>query len=97
MAVMMCMEWDGVTHEQYETVRHSVKFETDVPKGGIFHVAAFSDKGLRVTDVWETAQDFQSFVEKRLMPATQAAGIAGEPRVQIYPAHNIFAPGYRPL
>ena len=97
MAVVMNMEWDGVTREQYEAVRKIVDFEGKPPTGGLFHVASFNDKGLRVTDLWQSAETFQSFVEKRLMPGVKEAGIAGEPRVQIYPVHNLFTPGYRAL
>jgi hypothetical protein len=35
----------------------TVNWEGNVPKGAIFHVAAFDKEGLRVTDVWETAED----------------------------------------
>ncbi|NRF67411.1 hypothetical protein HLB44_10485 [Aquincola sp. S2] len=94
MAVMMIMEWPGVTREQYDSVCTIVDFERDVPPGGLFHVAAVDAEGLRVTDVWERAEDFQAFVEKRLMPGVQQAGISGEPRVQILPAIKVFAPGY---
>jgi hypothetical protein len=97
MAVFMLLEWDGVTKEQYETVRHTVNWEGNPPKGGKFHVAAFTPKGLRVTDVWESREDFQDFVEKRLMPGTKEAKIAGEPHVEVLPAHAVFAPAYRPL
>lgn len=96
MAVMMIMEWQGVTREQYDAVCDSVNFEVDVPRGGLLHVAAFDDKGMRVTDLWERAEDFQAFVEKRLMPGVQKAGIAGEPKVGIYPVHNLFTPGFTP-
>jgi hypothetical protein len=47
-----------------------------------------------VTDVWERAEDFQAFVDQRLMPAVKQAGIAGEPKVTVLPAHNVFTPGY---
>jgi hypothetical protein len=94
MPVMMMMQWSGVTREQYDAVRKIVNFEGDAPKGGLFHVAAFTENGLQVTDVWERAEDFQAFVEQRLMPGVQQAGIQGEPRVEILPAHNVFAPGY---
>jgi hypothetical protein len=50
------------------------------------------DKGLRITDVWESSEDFQGFVERRLMPAVKQLGIPGEPRVQIYPLHQLFSP-----
>lgn len=94
MAVMMMMDWTGVTPAQYDAVRKIVNFEGDVPKGGLFHVAAFDDSGLHVTDVWERAEDFQSFVEQRLMPGVKQAGIQGEPKVNVLPAHNVFTPGY---
>jgi hypothetical protein len=95
MAVMMLMEWEGVTPDQYEALRKLTNFEGNVAPGGRFHIAGFDGRGIRVCDVWERAEDFQTFTEKRLMPAVQQLGIKGEPKVQILPAHNIFAPGYQ--
>jgi len=94
MAVMMLMQWDNVTRDQYEAVRKTVDWEGNVPRGALFHVAAFDDKGLKVTDVWERAEDFQAFADQRLMAATQKAGISGQPKVQFLPVHAIFAPAY---
>ena len=96
MPVLMLMQWDNLTREQYDAVCEIVNFEQDMPRGGLFHVAAFNDKGLRVADLWERPEDFQAFVEQRLMPGVQKAGIQGEPRVEILPAHNVFTPGYVP-
>lgn len=96
MAVMMLMQWDGVTREQYDAVRKIVDFEGNPPEGALYHVAGCSDRGLRVADTWERAEDFQAFVEQRLMPGVQKAGIHGEPKVEIWPAYNIFTPGYLP-
>jgi hypothetical protein len=93
MAVVMFMEWDGVTPEQYDEARSKVAWETDVPAGADLHVPWFVDGGLRVTDVWESAGDFQRFVDERLMPAVQEIGIEGQPRVEIRPLHSrVFAP-----
>lgn len=96
MAIVMNMEWDGITTEQYDQVRKLVNWEGDAPAGGMYHVAATTEKGLRITDVWESAEQFQDFVNKRLMPGVQQLGIPGEPRVEVYPVHAIFAPAYRP-
>lgn len=96
MPVMMIMEWTGVTREQYDAVAATVAFERDAPLGGLFHVAAVDANGLRVTDVWERPEDFQAFVEQRLMPGVQRVGISGEPRVTVLPAIKVFAPGYVP-
>ena len=95
MPVVMSMKWSGVTPEQYEKARKASNYETDVPKGAIYHVAAFDKEGMRVTDVWETADDFNNFVKTRLMPAVQQIGMKGEPKVEILPAHAVFAPGYK--
>ena len=66
MAIFTLMEWDGVTKEQYDAVRRISNFEGQAPKGGKFHVASFSPKGLRVTDVWQVRRRiFQDFVEKQ--------------------------------
>ena len=93
MAILMQMKWLGTTKEQYEAVRKSVAWETDKPEGGRFHVAAFDEQGLRVVDIWDSAENFNRFVEKRLMPGVKAAGIQGEPQIEITPLHAIFAPG----
>jgi hypothetical protein len=93
MPILMQMKWPGSTREQYEAVRKSVAWETDKPEGGRFHVAAFDEHGLRVVDLWDSAEHFNRFVEKRLMPGVKAAGIPGEPQVEILPVHAIFAPG----
>jgi hypothetical protein len=97
MPIMMIMEWDGITAAQYDQVRNIVRWEQDKPKGGLFHVAAVTPQGVRVTDVWDSAEEFNAFVEARLMPGVQKAGITAQPRVEIFPAHAVFAPGYQKL
>jgi hypothetical protein len=93
MPIMMQMKWAGVTKAQYEAVRKSVAWETDKPEGGRFHVAALEPQGLRVVDLWESAELFNRFVETRLMPGVKAAGIQGDPQIEVLPVHAIFAPG----
>jgi hypothetical protein len=94
MRIVMLMKWAGATPDQYHQVRDIVDWESNPPKGSVLHVAAFDDEGIRVTDVWESAEDFNSFVQTRLMPATAAVGITNQPQVEIYPAARIFVPGF---
>jgi hypothetical protein len=88
--VVMSMRWTGVTPEQYEQAREVVNWEGDVPDGAVLHVAAFDEDGIRVTDVWESADHFNRFVESRLMPGVQQVGIQGQPDVEFLPVQNIF-------
>jgi hypothetical protein len=90
MAVVVNFDWDGVTLEQYEAVRKRVEWEVGrPPKNALFHVASFSDTGLHVTDLWESAEDFQAFLETWVMPRAKEAGIQGKPRIRIHPVHNL--------
>jgi hypothetical protein len=94
MPIMMVMEWPGVTAQKYDEVRSTVNWEGDVPTGAKYHVASFPASGARITDVWDSAEDFQRFVDERLMPGVQKVGVEGEPTIEIFPTHAIFAPAY---
>jgi hypothetical protein len=95
MPVMMSLKWDGVTAKQYDEVCKAVNWEGDKPAGGLFHAAAITEQGLEVTDLWETAEQFNRFVEDRLMPGVQQVGIKGQPQVQMHPVHALFTPGFK--
>jgi hypothetical protein len=92
MAIVMNMRWPEATLEQYDQLRELVSWEEDLPPGAIFHVAAHDGQQMRVTDVWESAEDFQSFVDTRLMPAVAQIGVQGQPNIEILAAHAMFNP-----
>jgi hypothetical protein len=93
MPVVMNMRWDGVTPEEYEQAREQVGWEQRSPEGGIIHIASFTDEGLRITDIWETADDFNRFVASRLMPVVREIGIQGEPDVTFAELQAVWNPG----
>lgn len=97
MPIVMNMSWDGVTAAQYDELRKVVNWEGDKPSGGMLHIATFPPQGAKVTDVWESAEDFNRFVEQRLMPGVAKVGIKGEPKVEILPAHAVFTPAYKKI
>src|SRR6266496_5890592 len=92
MATVMSMEWAGVTQEQYNRVMSALGLDTSPPIGGMFHVAGFTGGSLRVLDIWESQQAFERFQRERLTAAVQKAGITTQPKVQFFPAHNIYVP-----
>jgi hypothetical protein len=95
MRVEVLMSWSGVTKEKYEEIRKAVNWEHDTPKGAVLHLAAFNKDGCQVNDIWESEADFNNFVKNRLYPQTTKAGIKTQPKVEIIPVHEIFAPGLR--
>lgn len=90
MAIMMIMTWKGATLDQYEDAKRIVDWENDPPVGGRMHATAHDGEALRITDVWNSAEEFQAFVNDRLMPGVAEVGIPGQPDVEIYPLHDLF-------
>lgn len=95
MPVLMIMEWEGVSLEQYDELRRITEFETDHPEGGMFHVAALDGDHLRVADLWESAAAFQKFVDTRLVSAASQLGIQTQPKTHVLEVHNMFTPGFQ--
>jgi hypothetical protein len=92
MSTVMLMEWTGVTPDQYNQVMRTLDLDNKPPAGGIFHVSGFAGGTLRVLDIWDSQQAFEKFQKDRLTDAVQKAGINGQPKVQFFPAHNIYLP-----
>jgi hypothetical protein len=90
MPVAAIIDFPGATLEQYDEVIKRMGFEpggTGAP-GGMFHWVTATDDGIRVTDVWESAEQFQQFADTKIGPITQEVGLAGEPDVTVLPVHN---------
>lgn len=96
MPIVMIMQWAGITADQYDALRAHVNWENDHPVGGMFHVAAVTDEGVRITDVWASGEAFEGFVQHRLMPGIAHLGLPGEPQVEVYPVHALFTPAFEP-
>lgn len=92
MAVMMIYALDGVVPEQYDALRTKVGWLDTPPEGGRVHVTAFDDDGIRITDVWDSVEDFERFLTDRLAPVMAELGIDGEPTVTFLPLHEAYCP-----
>jgi hypothetical protein len=95
MAVGITMEFPGGTLEQYDEVmrRMALTGERPPPEGALFHWSAATADGIRVTDVWETPEQFERFAGTNIGPHTQAVGVPGPPRTEMVPAHSYFTAG----
>jgi hypothetical protein len=94
MATVMQLHWADATPELYETIRREADWEGDRPAGANLHIVGFADDGLRITDVWDSPEDFQAFFEARVLPALQEHGVTSEPDVKVFELHGIYAPAF---
>ena len=93
MPILWIMEWEGLTAEDYEKLRQSVDWEGNVPDGLYHHVAAFDGRAMIISEVWESPDHVQPYMDERFLPAVQALGITSMPKVDLAETHAIFKPG----
>ena len=92
MRVAMLMRHDGVTIDQYEQIRKAIDLDANFPQGAVVHMVTHDGNGLRISDVWESADDLNAFAKDRLMPALHQAGITAQPQIEVYPLHALLSP-----
>ena len=93
MAIAMLMELTGATPEQYDALNREMDLtQQTLPDGLVSHVAARSDDGLVIFDVWESREAFDRFVQERVMPAAQKVLGPDAPQMQprLLEIHNEF-------
>jgi hypothetical protein len=95
MAVGVQLEFDGATLEQYDEIVGKMGFEPGGrgAPGGLFHWVTRTPNGIRVTDVWETKDQFNTFAAEQIGPITQAVGVPSPPSVTFFDVHNYLTEG----
>jgi hypothetical protein len=79
MAVGLRIGFSELTLDDYDKVCEALNFPSDWPDGLRAHSSYEVDGNLVVADVWDSRQQFDSFVEQRLQAAMgQALGDRAE-------------------
>ena len=94
MAVLMVLEVPGGTLEQYERANElmGISGEDDAPDGLVSHVAAVTEDGIVIADVWESDAALETFLEERAGAAFAEAGMP-EAKPRIAHVHNHIPQG----
>jgi hypothetical protein len=76
MAIAFLIEIPGMTAEQSAAVLRELGLTDRPPAGQVLHIEGpMEGGGMRVVDVWESPEVFQTFVQEQLGPAFQRAGV----------------------
>ena len=89
MAIAVVTDAPGESQEGYDAVSAHLDLEREPVAGLILHAAGPIEGGWRVIDVWESEQDADRFVQDRLRPALEQAGVIGEPQITVTPLHSL--------
>ena len=89
------VDLNGMTLDQYDETIKRMGFEPQGPgaPGCLFHWVTKTADGIRVTDVWERQEDFDTFAKEKLGPITQAVGVQAQPETQYSDVHNYLTAG----
>ena len=94
MAVGYYFHPESMSAQQYDRVIQKLdEAGAGSPPGRSYHCSFEVGNSVHVFDVWESEEQFNAFVESRLMPVVQQIGIEGQPDVEFYPVQNVFNPG----
>ena len=96
MAVAFILDFPGGTLEQYDAVVEKMDLGGRLAPGGLFHAAGATDAGLRVCDVWESAEVFQQFAESKIGPLTAEVGL-GKPEIRSFQVDETRTGGSAPI
>lgn len=90
MSIVVRFSPANMTAEKYaESTRKLEEAGVAFPPEGLdYHVCFGSDEGLRVSEIWDSREQFEAFGE-RLMPVLTDAGIAFSGEPEIFEVHHI--------
>jgi hypothetical protein len=80
----------GMTAEKYDSTMPTIEAAGEFPPDGLeYHVAFSSGGSFRVSEIWDSMEQFEAFGQ-RLMPILAAGGIelAGPP--EVIEIHNVI-------
>ena len=92
MTIGVQLDFPSATLEQYDQALEWLGLLPGGPAapGQLFHWVTAIDNGIRLIDVWESRQAFDSFLETRVLPVLPEVGVANPPEIQFFEVHNHF-------
>jgi hypothetical protein len=97
MAVAVVQDWIEEETDRsttnYDAISERLQAQGQPPAGLLVHTAGFTGNGFRIFEVWESREDYERFVEERLMPLIQEVAAADDrqPQQTIYELHGFMA------
>jgi len=89
MSIVVRFNPQSLTKETYDKVSAQIQDTEHWPPDGLdYHVCFGSDGDLKVSEIWDSREQFEAFGE-HLGPVLQEAGIQMSAEPDVFEAHNI--------
>lgn len=95
MPIAVVLDFAGATLEQYDRVNELMGLTQrgPGPPGALFHWATATETGIRVTDVWESREQFERFAGETIRPLAREVGFPESPQIAFHEVHNYYTAG----
>src|SRR5438309_879264 len=87
MPVVTTLEFPGVSQELYERVGANLGVPGP-PDGIVHHACGPVAGGWRITDIWNSQEEFDRFVDSVFIPAMRAQGGPEPSRREVFPTYH---------
>lgn len=96
MAVAIVQDWIEEETDRsttnYDAISEKLTAQNEPIDGLLVHTAGFTGKGFRIFEVWDSQEQFDRFLEDRLMPLVmeqQGGSDPTPPTMTVYELHNV--------
>jgi len=95
MAILMILELDDATTDDYEAVNAAIGIDEDnLPDGLVSHAVGPTDEGgLLIVDVWESEEALDRFFTEHAGPAMAQVGVGSSAQPRVHQVHNHIPQG----
>ena len=90
--VVTTLDVSGLTPEEYRAVLDEMGVERNPAPGLYLHMTAPIDDGFRITEIWDSKEEFEELLVNRLVPANDALNLDRPTEIATRQLHNFFAP-----
>jgi hypothetical protein len=92
--IAVVMDYPG-TLDQYDEIVELMgyRYGGPGPDGSLFHWAAATESGVRITDAWQDRETFEDFAEHQIRPHQAKVGVDAPTSTTFYAIHNYFTEG----
>jgi len=90
MAVGVTSLVSGMTPEAYEQMAQYLLPRIKERPGFVLHISGPVDGGYRVTEVWESEEQYTRWIDEEVKPMAQQAGVTVPPH-EFFPVSNTVA------
>ena len=90
MSIVVRFSPTGLTKAKYDSTHAAIEASGPFPPNGLdYHICFGTDGDLRVSEIWDSREQFEAFGE-RLMPVLMSSGVEFSGPPEVFEIHHLI-------